>query len=69
MLMQIKIIFSFMDHINMRKEYLWDCPFPGQYSRTFYRIWKVNFQKASSQSRALTLNLLVPTTVSARINP
>jgi len=43
MLIQIKIIFSFMDHvINMRKGYLWDCLFPGQYSRTFYRIWKVN---------------------------
>jgi len=39
MLIQIKIIFSFMDHIiNMRNGYLWDCLFPGQSSRTFYRI-------------------------------
>jgi len=22
------------------------CLFPGQYSRTFYRIWNVNLQKA-----------------------
>jgi len=43
MLIQIKIIVSFTDQvINMRKEYLWDYLFPGQYSRTFYRIWKVN---------------------------
>jgi len=44
--MQIKIIFIFMDHItNMRKGYRWDCLLPGHYSRTFYRIWKVNLQK------------------------
>jgi len=48
MLIQIKIIFSFMDHIiNMRKGYLLDCLFPVQYSRTFYRVWKVNLQKAA----------------------
>jgi len=39
MLIQIKIIFSFIDHIiNMRKGYLWDCLFLGQYSRTCHRI-------------------------------
>jgi len=38
-----QIIFSFMDHIiNTRKGCLWDCLPPGQYSGTFYRIWKVN---------------------------
>jgi len=43
MLIQIKIIFSFMIHIiNIRKGYCWNCLFPGQHSRTFYRIWKVN---------------------------
>jgi len=43
MLIQIKIIFSFMDHIiNLRQGYLWDWLSPDQYSRTFYRIWKVN---------------------------
>jgi len=43
MVIHIKIIFSFMDHIiNTRKGYLCDCLCPGQYSRTFYRIWKVN---------------------------
>ena len=48
MLIQIKIIFSFMDHIlNMRRGYLWDCLFPGQYSRTFYRIWKVSSRSKS----------------------
>jgi len=32
-----------MDHIiNTRKGYYWDCLFPGQYSTTFYRIWKAN---------------------------
>jgi len=31
MLVQIKIIFSFMDHIiNLRKGYFWDCLSPGQ---------------------------------------
>ena len=55
MLIQIKIIFSFMDQIiNLRKGQLWDCLSPGQYSRTFYRIWKVNLQKSSNQRRALT---------------
>ena len=43
MLIQIKIIFSFMDHIiNMRKECLSDCLLPSPYSRNFCRIWKVN---------------------------
>jgi len=42
-----QIVFHFMDHIIiMRKEYLWDCLFPGQYSRNFYRIWTVHLQKA-----------------------
>jgi len=47
MLIQIKSIFSFMAHtINIRKGHLWDCLYPGQYSRTFYKIWKVNLLKA-----------------------
>ena len=49
MLIQIKIILSFTD---MWKEYLWDCPFPGQHTRTFYRIWQV-FIKSGSKSKAL----------------
>jgi len=43
MLIQIKIIFCFMDYsINMNKGYLWDCLLPNPYSRNFYRIRKVN---------------------------
>ena len=44
MLIQIKIIFSFMNHIiNTRRGNLWECLFPDQYSRNFYRIWKVPY--------------------------
>ena len=47
MLIQIKIAFNSVDHIkNKRKGDLWDCLFAGQYSVTFYKIWKVNLLKA-----------------------
>jgi len=50
MLIQIKMIFSFIDHIiNMRKGYLGDCLFPGQYSRTL----ESKFIKSRSKSKAL----------------
>jgi len=53
MLIQIKIIFSFMNHIiNMRKEYLWDCLLPGQYSRTRQNL-EGKFIKSCSKSKAL----------------
>ena len=54
MLIQIKIIFSFMDHIiNTRKGYIWDCLFPGQYSRNFLQNLEGKFIKSSSKSKAL----------------
>jgi len=54
MLIQIKIIFSFMDHIiNMRKGYLWDCLFPCQYSRNLLQNLEGKFIKSSSKSKVL----------------
>jgi len=54
MLIQIKIIFNFMDHIiNMRKWYLWDSLFPDQYSRNFLQNLEGKFIKSSSKSKAL----------------
>jgi hypothetical protein len=56
MLIQIKIIFSFMDHIiNMRKGYLWDCLFPGQYSifKNFLQILKGKIIKCYSKNKVL----------------
>jgi len=56
MLIQIKIIFSFMDHIiNMRKGYLWDCLFPGQYSifKNFLQILKGKIIKRNSKNKVL----------------
>jgi len=43
-----------MDHIiNTRKGYIWDCLFPGQYSRNFLQNLEGKFIKSSSKSKAL----------------
>ena len=54
MLIQIRIIFNVIDHIiNERKGYLWDCLFPGQYSRNFLQNLEGKFIKSSSKSKAI----------------
>ena len=54
MIIQIKIIFSFMGHIiNTRKGSLWNCLFPGQYSRNFLQNLEGKFIKSRSKSKAL----------------